>query len=140
MLFDTIAPGEFVEVGGLIFLQNGVFEVPLQTVHGCDSLVILHLAVLTSTKDFDANPLNIKVFPNPFSQQVSVEFELPEASMVSLTLYDATGRLVKTVVAGAKIGAGRHMLSLENLEVPTGVYWLRLRSGSFSDNVSVVKI
>ncbi len=129
VLFDTIAPGGFVMVGSQVFTQPGIYEVPLQTTHGCDSLVTLHLTVLTGTKDFSANPLNVKVFPNPFSQQVWVEFELKEAAEVDLVLYDAMGRLVRQFVSQGKMGAGRHRVGVGDLEIPAGVYWLRLATG-----------
>ncbi|MBI1225467.1 MAG: PKD domain-containing protein [Bacteroidetes bacterium] len=126
VLFDTIAPGEFVEVGGLIFTQNGVFEVPLQTVHGCDSLVTLHLSLLTSTKNLVVNPLIIKAFPNPFSRNITLELELSEPSELDIELFDALGRRVQLIVSTAKLGAGHHLLSLQDLNISPGVYWLEI--------------
>ncbi|MCF8244408.1 MAG: PKD domain-containing protein [Saprospiraceae bacterium] len=139
VLFDTIAPGEFVEVGGLIFTQNGVFEVPLQTVHGCDSLVTLYLTVLTGTRDLSSNPLNVKAFPNPFSQQLTVEFELPETSAVDIRLFDAMGRQVQTLVSGGKMGAGQHKITLENLSLSAGVYWLKMSTSTGNSFFKLIK-
>ena len=58
--------------------QSGVFIQNLSTWQGCDSLVTLTLTVLTATQDAKHNPLNVNVFPIPFSQQLWVEFELAE--------------------------------------------------------------
>ncbi|MBK9015789.1 MAG: PKD domain-containing protein [Saprospiraceae bacterium] len=95
-VFDTIASGGFVMVGIQVFTQPGIYEVPLQTWLGCDSLVTLHLTLLTGTKNFEANPLNVRVFPNPYSEQVWVEFELSEATEVTVEVFDGVGEGAKS--------------------------------------------
>ena len=38
--------------------------------------------------------LNIKAFPNLFSERITLEFELPDFSRIELALYDAMGVLI----------------------------------------------
>jgi hypothetical protein len=45
--------------------------------------------------------------PNPFNPATTVSFELPADAMVSLDVYDASGRLIRTLVAGWRT-AGVH--------------------------------
>ena len=70
-------------------------------------------------------------YPNPARERATVRFALPESSAghgVSLRLYDVMGRQVHTVEASPT--AGRHELQLQTDQLPSGVYFLRLRAGT----------
>ena len=72
--------------------------------------------------------------PNPFSDIVTLEFDLPiSAGSVELTIYDLRGRAVKRLVSGT-LGRGRHQAvwngtDVHGQPVPSGVYFARLRMG-----------
>jgi hypothetical protein len=42
----------------------------------------------------------LSVTPNPFKGTTCISYTVPKASPVSIRLYDATGRLVRTVKEG----------------------------------------
>jgi hypothetical protein len=70
--------------------------------------------------------------PNPFNPSTDIRFRLPEASPVSLRIYDQAGRLVRTLLEEAALPAGEHRLSWNGLdaggqEVRSGVYFYELR-------------
>ncbi len=67
-------------------------------------------------------------YPNPTSRQATVEYALPEAGEVTLEVYDVLGRRVATLAEGRK-QAGRHEVSLEASDLPSGVYFGRLEAG-----------
>jgi photosystem II stability/assembly factor-like uncharacterized protein len=69
--------------------------------------------------------------PNPFTQNTTISFTLPEPSYITLTLYDATGREVATLMNGF-MDAGEHDVPFERGNTPSGVYFYRLESGSSS--------
>jgi len=46
-------------------------------------------------------------YPNPFNPSTTIEFQLPQASHVTLKIYDLQGRLVKTLADG-EFPAGTH--------------------------------
>lgn len=71
--------------------------------------------------------------PNPTHRLGTVAYSLPTSSIVDLSLVDAQGRRVVTLVHGAQ-PAGRHVLSWNGEdaggeELATGVYFLRLNAG-----------
>ncbi|NIM18861.1 MAG: T9SS type A sorting domain-containing protein [Candidatus Latescibacteria bacterium] len=73
-------------------------------------------------------------FPNPFSNETTIQFTLPEASEVSLRIYDVTGRLVKTLLEGMA-GKGTtpivwNRTNTNGRRVPCGVYFYRLESNT----------
>ncbi|MGE5176742.1 MAG: FlgD immunoglobulin-like domain containing protein [Hyphomicrobiales bacterium] len=47
--------------------------------------------------------------PNPFASETEVSYALPRAARVSLRLYDVSGRLVRTLVAGARSEGVHHV-------------------------------
>jgi hypothetical protein len=42
--------------------------------------------------------IQVKVFPNPFSEKVEFQFDITEPSQVNLTIFDITGRKVAVLV------------------------------------------
>ena len=76
--------------------------------------------------------------PNPFNPLTTIYFELPEAARVRLQVYDISGRLVRTLVNGDSMGAGRQDVMWNGKDdsgqqVSAGVYFYHLNAGSFSD-------
>jgi len=72
-------------------------------------------------------------FPNPFNPSTMIRFDLPVTSSVSLTVYDALGRIVTRLIHGERMEAGSHAVRFEAAtSIPSGVYFYRLDSGSFS--------
>jgi hypothetical protein len=47
-------------------------------------------------------------YPNPFNPSTSFHFTLPQDQRVSVKVYDAMGRLVKTLIDGRYVTQGRH--------------------------------
>lgn len=70
--------------------------------------------------------------PNPFRPQTTVAFELPSAQPASLRVYDANGRLVRTL-AGGMHEAGLHRIHWDGADdagrgLSSGVYYCRLET------------
>ncbi|NBC17998.1 MAG: serine hydrolase [Bacteroidetes bacterium] len=70
-------------------------------------------------------------YPNPFNPQTTIGYVLPEASAVRLVVYDVLGRRVAVLVDGVR-PAGRHQVTFEAANLPSGVYLYRLDAGAFT--------
>lgn len=66
-------------------------------------------------------------FPNPFRAQTTIRYELPSASDIRIEVYNALGRHVAVLATGRK-GAGRHALVFNASNLPSGTYFVWLRS------------
>jgi hypothetical protein len=70
--------------------------------------------------------LQLQVYPNPFSDQVSIEYTIPKAETVELQLYDLRGGLVKSLYRGL-VEAGTLQKQLLRADgITDGIYLLRL--------------
>jgi len=72
--------------------------------------------------------------PNPFNPQTRIPYDLPRTSPVRLTVHDAAGRLVRILVDGVVVTAGRHAAAWDGRDgagrsVGSGVYFCRLEAG-----------
>jgi len=63
-------------------------------------------------------------YPNPFNPSTTIEYGLPSASKVQLTIFDILGRNVATLYDGEQT-AGYQRLRW-NAPVSTGVYFYRI--------------
>jgi hypothetical protein len=70
------------------------------------------------------------VAPNPVNRTAAIRYDLPEASEVSLVVYDLLGREAARL-AGSPREAGMHSIALDAADLPSGVYLVRLQAGSF---------
>ncbi len=68
-------------------------------------------------------------FPNPFSGQTTIRYELPQAGPVRLAVYDLLGRRVAVLVDEAQEG-GRKEVVFNASGLPSGVYFVRLQAGA----------
>jgi hypothetical protein len=69
-------------------------------------------------------------YPNPFNSVTVLKYDLPRKSVVNLTVYDLTGRLVTELVNEIQ-SAGYHSVTWDASGVASGVYFYRLQAGDF---------
>ncbi len=70
-------------------------------------------------------------FPNPFNPETVVRYALPAPGNVVLTVYNSLGQKVMTLVNGAQ-EAGNHQVSFNAANLPSGLYFYKLESGTYS--------
>jgi hypothetical protein len=64
-------------------------------------------------------------YPNPFNPSTAISFQVSAVSYVRLTVYDALGREIATLVNGEK-PAGSHTVTWNAQNFPSGVYVYRI--------------
>jgi hypothetical protein len=71
-------------------------------------------------------------YPNPFNPVTTIRFELREAGMTKIEVFDITGRHVRTLV-DKPMEAGSYNLKFDASALSSGIYFYRMTSGNFTD-------
>jgi hypothetical protein len=69
-------------------------------------------------------------YPNPFNPATTIEFSLPAASSVQLSVYDVAGHRV-AMLADGRYGAGMNRVVFDAADLPSGLYFYLLRVGEY---------
>ncbi|HQQ12533.1 MAG TPA: CotH kinase family protein [Bacteroidales bacterium] len=97
-----------------------------------DMLRLDDVVVSTVTMGVEENPsasagVEVRSYPNPFSQSCSIEVELQQKESLLLEIFNAQGMLVTTICDG-KFDTGIHSFELDGTQLPAGNYFYRLRT------------
>lgn len=81
-------------------------------------------------------------FPNPFNPVTTIRYEVPHRSMVTLTIFDVTGRAV-TILQNSIQTAGTYSVDWNGLNengmpMSSGIYLARMHTGDFSQTIKMV--
>jgi len=83
---------------------------------------------LSVDKDELSNLNVTQNYPNPFANETTVEFSLNEASDVSYTVVDLTGKVMSDV-KGVNTMAGDHKITIDGTSFANGIYYLNIKAG-----------
>ncbi len=97
----------------------------------------------TGVDEFVTRELAISNFPNPFNPRTSVSFQMPSSGTADVRVFDAAGRLVRTLLAGDERDAGRHQVIWDGRDdagrgVAAGVYFSRIVAGGREASAKMV--
>ena len=68
-------------------------------------------------------------FPNPFNASTSIEFSIPDKSLVELNIFDLNGRLVLAPLS-QELNAGVYTANVDLQSLPSGVYLYQIKAGA----------
>ena len=77
--------------------------------------------------------------PNPFHHSTLISYTLPQATEVTLSIYDIAGRLVETLVNETQ-QPGIHQVQWDRKTNPSGVYFYRLQAGESMETRKMVVV
>ena len=77
--------------------------------------------------------------PNPFSTTTEIRFTLPEATPLSLVVYDVLGRTVAQLADGW-YGPGTHRVTWQPGALPAGLYVCRLTAGPRMQTLRLLRL
>lgn len=93
--------------------------------------------VMVTFRDVNASAIT-DAYPNPFNPTTTVNFTLEHESAVTLQLADAAGRIVQTVSSEAAMSAGAHAVTINATQLPSGRYFVLLRTAEHQDVYPVI--
>ncbi len=148
--------GVFISAdGGLTFTSaftatSGTFNDMDFAVNGCpsgwavtSSGAIYKMSILTGisgTSEIIPDNYSLKQnYPNPFNPTTNINFSIPKSGLVTLKIYDMTGKEVATLVNEVK-SAGSYLVGFNASNLPSGAYFYRVSSGNFVDTKKMMLI
>jgi len=77
-------------------------------------------------------------YPNPFNPSTTIEFTVPQASFVTMKVYNVLGQEVLTLFKGDAEAGKINTARFDASNLPGGVYFYRLRAGQFVETKKLV--
>ena len=116
-------------------VETGDYTFYLTTEAGCDSIIVLHLTVLTGIDDHSMSA-TVKVYPNPTMDNINLQLSMDNkpSGMVEIQVYDIYGKRLEML----EIPHETPMLTtqIDMSRYASGVYFIKLVT---NDNVLAVK-
>ncbi len=80
--------------------------------------------------------------PNPFNPSTKIQFELPRATHIKLTVFNVLGQTVKTLT-DEKLPAGKHSVIFDGIDangskIASGIYFYRLDAEEFTQSKKMI--
>lgn len=110
---------------------NGTWKLPLSEI--VTSVKRLPTSTTPTAFRLDQN------YPNPFNPMTVISYQLVGNGMVNLDVYDILGRKIQTLVSEHE-NAGPHSVTFNANNLASGVYFYRLRAGSFVQTKKLILI
>ncbi len=138
---------EFISPGPMVSSPNGdriyVTQDSLATTtgggRGAVRVILLETATSVGEDLFGDVPIKFQVnanYPNPFNPTTTISFELLADEHVKISIYNALGQIIKTLL-DENLNGGGHRLqwdgtNYDGFKVTSGVYYYRIEAGKNS--------
>lgn len=119
----TSATGSY-EWQGYVLDSSGTYLDSLQTVDGCDSILVLQLTIMQGIQEMGDGMIN--VYPNPTSGRIKVAAD----DVLRIDVYNVNGQLVRTTFKESVVDIST---------LPSGVYTLRVETNQEAFVCRVIK-
>ncbi|MFH1194521.1 MAG: T9SS type A sorting domain-containing protein [bacterium] len=77
-------------------------------------------------------------YPNPFNPTTKISYSIPEATNVTLKVFDMLGREVATLINGESRSAGNYDVQFDASDIASGMYIYKLTAGEFSSSMKMM--
>lgn len=95
---------------------------------------------VTANNNANLTETNFKAFPNPANENLSVNLNLINTSKVNLSIYDATGRMVKNLLA-KDVQSGNNTFNFLIADLQAGIYTCTMITAekTMTQRITIVK-
>ena len=117
-----------------VLIWNYVSEYDLYGIIGCEERATVN-EYLQQKYNFNLN----QNYPNPFNPSTQIQYALPEATQVTLEVFNSVGQKVMELVNGQQ-SAGYHTATFNASGLSSGVYFYKLSTSSFINTKKMLLI
>ncbi len=139
--FQQLVSGSPAGVVAKDFDLDGLTDIAVSTLSN-KFFVLYNLGLTTSVNPSETSILPDQFtlaqnYPNPFNPTTTIKFSIPEASVVTLKIYNILGEEVKTLIDEFK-EIGNHSVQFNASQLSSGIYFYRLKAGSFIETKKMI--
>jgi len=130
----------FSEHYGIYHVYKYNIEDIFYDLYGCIISGITYGNLLVNADEENGPPINFTLeqnYPNPFNPITTINYSIPENSIVLLKVFDLLGREITTLVSEEKI-PGRYQTHFDGSNLPSSVYFYKLQAGSFVETKKMI--
>ncbi len=80
----------------------------------------------------------LRIYPNPVSENTKISYVLPANEFVSIQLFDASGKLIKTFISEF-VTAGEYQFQLPTADLSSGIYLVVMNTGSTHHTAKLIR-
>ena len=78
-------------------------------------------------------------YPNPFNPSTVIKFAIPNSGVVQITVFDASGREVSSLVNGY-MNKGIHTVEFNAAGLSSGVYFYKIKTEGFVETKKMLLV
>ncbi len=83
--------------------------------------------VATVGIDEESNVSDLRIYPNPFNNEATIEFNLEETQNIAVNVFDVTGKVVQSF-PNSVYSAGNYKLNVDGSALQNGLYYVNIVS------------
>jgi len=135
--------GSITNVGQWTTHPLGIVESKGVKITAIPSLFKVQLAerlkgLSTSLVSTNSDAFDLKLFPNPATNQVLIQISLNNSAKIQLNLCDLTGKCIKQLVVNQLISTGNSELTYDLSDMKSGIYLVQLLSDRFETSSKLI--
>ncbi len=123
-----------------LFPTKKIYQIRLIAINDCGRDTIIRTIDLKTNGVNDLNVSDFSATPNPFSNELTIQFSLKKTERISLQLYDLTGKLMENWLENELYTEGSFRRNFSTNDLLSGVYLLQVRVGNSVFYRKVVKL
>ena len=111
------------------YIDRKIYTVRLIAVNDCGRDTIFKTIDLRPNGIHDPSQvIDFQCFPNPFGDNITVQYYLTEKSNIDIELFDVADRMVQVLSKNASYTEGGYKLTFPVYDMPKGIYLLKLKT------------
>lgn len=123
-----------------IFLEEGTYTMKALSSSNAYNINYFDFEIYQSIQELNNPTINdIKVYPMPVNDSFSISFSSMKNNVVSIVLFDLTGKRVQSLYQG-DINSGLNTLSFSlNFTIPNGIYFIEIKDDGKRNFIKLIK-
>ncbi len=153
---DTLIDGKYVDFGPSIKpansldqafagkKSNGKWVLKITDIYNGNTGFLygwgLQIKTTTGIKDYKSSPKNFQLsqnYPNPFNPSTEINYNIPKAGIVKLSVYNSLGQKLEELVNKYQ-QAGKHSINFNAKNLASGIYFYKLTTGNFIETKKMI--